>query len=207
MAKSPPKKPQPKSAVKLSTAGDKELLAKLRALKDVSVSQEVAQMLGSVGNGFRKLAYQKMRENNWPKETLENEGFVDKRWPQSLKRARVSILFGFARGKTMRGARPGYVEWGGPGVRRPQKRTPVKKIGMSLLTLFEYGGGNPRKVGTMGAAKQNFSWVWARPAWRPALVEYRKTAREEIRKGMNMILRRVTGEESYKGKYRELPNG
>ena len=168
---------KPKQALTLNTKGVKPLLEKLRALKDVAVSQEVAKMLGDEGNGFRKLAYQTMRANNWPSETLKNGGFVDARWPQSKRgKGKVSILFGFSK---QRG--PGYVEWYG----KPQGRT----IGMSLLTLYEFGGEHrPASPKAMNV------WLPARPAWRPAIKDYRKTARANIRAAIDDILIKRIGE-------------
>lgn len=140
----------------------------MRALQNVTVSQDVARLLGSAGNGFRKLAYENMRARNWPSETLENEGFVDARWPQSRKgKRKVSILFGFGKRN-----RPGYVEWYG--------RKQGRKIGMSLLTLYEFGG-----------VRKDAS-PWCRPAWRPAIVSYKKTARSDIREGVSALLKRYT---------------
>lgn len=158
-----------RQAAGLNTKGMKPLLEKLRALKDVSVSQAVAEMLGTEGNGFRKLALEKIRSANWPKEALGNQGFVDKRWPQSKgRKAKVTILFGFAKRN-----RPGYVEWIG--------KDQGRKIGMSLLTLYEFGG--LRKTGS----------PWYRPAIIPAIKHYRKTTRANIKAGVEAILLKRIG--------------
>ena len=168
---------KPKQAVSFNTKGVKPLLEKLRALKDVVVSESIAIALGGEGNEFRKMAYRNMRAKNWPSETLENEGFVDARWPQSRRgRGKVSILFGFPK---QQGA--GYVEWYG----KPQGRT----IGMSLLTLYEFGGEHrPASPKAMNV------WLPARPAWRPAIKDYRKTARANIRAAIDDILIKRIGE-------------
>lgn len=181
-----------KQATGLNIKGIKELTAQLRALKDATASQGVAHMLGSVGDGYRKAALAIARGNNWPKEALESS-FVDARWPQSRKgKAKVSIIFGFGKRR-----HPGYVEWG-PGttsVRKPytgrskgtHMPSPVtRKFGMSLATLYEMGG--------IHSVNRVTTWLPARPAWRPALAQFKPMAKTQVKLGMAELLRQHTGQ-------------
>lgn len=169
----------------INTKGLAEMVSELRSLQNVVVSQRIADLLGEAANGFRSRAIALAKAQNWPRETLETS-FVDSRWPQSRRgKSRVSVLFGFRKQYS-----PGYVEWG-PGTfkspsRGPYSASPPRKFGMSLATLYEFGG--ERSVNRVR------TWLPARPAYRPALAQYKRVAKLNIESGMRSILKQYIGE-------------
>jgi len=146
--------------------GIKELAAKIKAIGDATMSREALRILGDASNQFRVKAIQNAKSANWPHEVIDN-AFVDARPALGFTGKRVkkiSALFGFAKRGRSKPYRPGYVEW--------NAKDTGRLIGMSLATLFEFGG----------------SKVAARPAFRPALASARPGALNIIENGLRNLI-------------------